>query len=719
MTRRDFLVGSAGVGLVVLGSGNLGPVSSDAEAAPLDLDLFAKGSPRAFFFRQSESDASTGELTYEEWEKRYLPLGGIVGKVLNEEHNYADRNNLQWFLDYKEAHPEKMVLLHYNGRGRWPMDEATTRFFSGHFLYYRGTRLTQPLEADLAANVLHVEDTSVLSLGRHSAEVADDVLIAAVGEDGKPRWEEAEHLRLQAIDTQNATISVERGAYGSAVLSFPAGSYLAAHVVTAGPRAAALWSYNISTECPRDEQGRTCGEVLAEYLGEKLGAGGELSSFDGITLDVFAFTLLGFPPKDVDVNADGTADGGIVGGVDTFSFGSLEFLEKLRAHLGPEKLILSDGQLTNRAQRGFGYLNGVESEGYSDIYDVELDHLSKGENVFSYWKKNSAAPSANYVNFKYHESGKLRPRNTFEEPNLSEDMSYQKTRLALASALFTDSAFTYSMQWSPPGVLWREGGVTVRVFDELWKGTEQVPNWLGQPLGEAVHMAPRKNPDLFEGRGRTWPDPFVGRFEGERVTFSRAGSERRPTMAVRYVGTHASRVALRRRWSFALPGIEVPRKDLFVFLRLRAEPLEGYPASIPRCVDVHAVPSGGIPDAANMEFTWAASGYFDASFFFQDVGPGNVDLRFEVEGGQPVYFETLRAHSGRNGRYREYEGGVVFANPSTRAYTFNVRRLFPGVRLRRLQGSENQDPLTNDGSLLGDTLTLSAKNALFVARSEA
>jgi hypothetical protein len=178
-----------------------------------------------------------------------------------------------------------------------------------------------------------------------------------------------------------------------------------------------------------------------------------------------------------------------------------------------------------------------------------------------------------------------------------------------------------------------EGGVTVRVFDELWKGTEQVPNWLGQPLGEAVHMASRKNPDLLEGRGRTWPDPFIGRFEGENVTFSRAGSKRRPTMAVRYVGTHASRVALRRRWSLALPGIEVPRKDLFVFLRLRAEPLEGYPASIPRCVNVHAVPSGGIPDAANMEFTWAASDFFEASFFFQDVGPGSVDLRFVVEGG--------------------------------------------------------------------------------------
>jgi hypothetical protein len=260
-------------------------------------------------------------------------------------------------------------------------------------------------------------------------------------------------------------------------------------------------------------------------------------------------------------------------------------------------------------------------------------------------------------------------------------------------------------------------GVKVRVFDELWRGVDQVPHWLGQPLAEAVHLAQRRTSDLFEGRGVNWPEAFVGRFEGEGVTFSREGTQGAPIMAVRYVGTHASRIALRRRWSFALGGVEVSRKDLFVSLRLRAEPLEGYPASVPRRVDVYATPVGGSLGSAN-KFTWAGSESFDATFYFQDVGPGKVDLRFEVEGGRPVYLERMTAHSARDGCYREYENGIVCANPSTRAYAFNVRRLFPGVTLRRLQGSADQDPITNDGSLLGDRLTLSAKNAVFVVRSQ-
>jgi hypothetical protein len=95
-----------------------------------------------------------------------------------------------------------------------------------------------------------------------------------------------------------------------------------------------------------------------------------------------------------------------------------------------------------------------------------------------------------------------------------------------------------------------------------------------------------------------------------------------------------------------------------------------------------------------------------------------VDLLFEAEGDQPVYFERLAAHSGQDGRYREYENGAVFANPSTRQHTFELKKLFPGVTLRRVQGSRKQDPKTNNGQYLGDKLTLGPKDALFVVKSK-
>jgi hypothetical protein len=145
-------------------------------------------------------------------------------------------------------------------------------------------------------------------------------------------------------------------------------------------------------------------------------------------------------------------------------------------------------------------------------------------------------------------------------------------------------------------------------------------------------------------------------------------------------------------------------------------PLEGYPASIPRRVDVYAVPSGGGMNPVNREFTWAGEDAFEASLYYQDVGPGTVHLRFEVEGEGRLYIQRITAHSATDGRYREFEGGVVFANPSTRNFTFEVGDLFPGVRLRRLQGSSRQDTQTNDGTLVGETLTLSPKNGLFTVK---
>jgi hypothetical protein len=398
-------------------------------------------------------------------------------------------------------------------------------------------------------------------------------------------------------------------------------------------------------------------------------------------------------------------------------------LQKLQEKL-PEKLLLSDGHVPRESQRGFEILNGMESEGYPDKFDIHLDHLSRGENIFNFWKENSTSPSFNYLNFRYKQTQPERWRNTFVEPNLSEDRSYEKLRLALASALFTDAVFTYSggdlltggEGWLPPEVPWRaQNDTPVRVFDELWKGTAQVQNWLGQPLGEAVHLA-EKASDLFEGRGESWPDLFIERFAGEGVSFSRGGTQEAPLMVIR--ATASSRPP---EISFVLPGIEVPGKDLFVTLRLRAEPLEGYPASVPRRLDVSATPAGEGVTPLNKEFTWAGSDLFEASFYYQDVGPGTVHLRFNVEGEQQVYFAGMTAHSAADGRYREYEGGIVFANPSTRPYTFNVGVLFKelldsGVTLQRLQGSLNQDPLTNDGSEVSEQLTLSAKNALFVVK---
>src|SRR4051794_18901694 len=104
-TRRRFLSASAGVGagLFVLGLGGFGcshrEEDAHLEGSRTGLEVFRQGYPRALFFRQSETEARGGKFSYEEWEKRYLALNGIVGKVLDETNEHAGKqDNLPFFL---------------------------------------------------------------------------------------------------------------------------------------------------------------------------------------------------------------------------------------------------------------------------------------------------------------------------------------------------------------------------------------------------------------------------------------------------------------------------------------------------------------------------------------------------------------------------------------------------------------------------------------------
>ncbi len=222
--------------------------------------------------------------------------------------------------------------------------------------------------------------------------------------------------------------------------------------------------------------------------------------------------------------------------------------------------------------------------------------------------------------------------------------------------------------------------------------------------------------DIFNGDGVEWPDAFVNRFNGEGVAFTRAGTPTVPNLAIRNTPPDTRPPSL----IFSLPNVDVAGdEDLFVTLRLEGDPLEDYPTTVPRRVDVYATPQGEPLDAANKEFTWLGPDPFDATLYFQRVGRGGVNLRFEVEGEGRLYFQRLTAHAAQNVAYREYENGVVFANASARPYTFDVASLFPStLTLRHINGSANQDPhdQVNNGQEITGSVTLQAKDGLFVEK---
>jgi len=134
--------------------------------------------------------------------------------------------------------------------------------------------------------------------------------------------------------------------------------------------------------------------------------------------------------------------------------------------------------------------------------------------------------------------------------------------------------------------------------------------------------------------------------------------------------------------------------------------------------DVVVVGPGGrtkwTPPARFM--TWVNDRDFTSGFYFSDIRSERVHLEWQVEGPEPVRIKSVRVFGHSDVIYREYEGGLVLANPSPRPYTIDLQRLCPGTQLRRLKGSPLQDPVTNDGSRISGSVTLKPLEGLFLVK---
>ena len=87
-----------------------------------------------------------------------------------------------------------------------------------------------------------------------------------------------------------------------------------------------------------------------------------------------------------------------------------------------------------------------------------------------------------------------------------------------------------------------------------------------------------------------------------------------------------------------------------------------------------------------------------------------------MEGTAPVWITGVEAYSHPDTMYREFEHGLVLANPSEDPYEFDLAELVPGQKFRRLRGSPQQDPKTNDGSPVTGKVRLQGKDALFLVK---
>ena len=623
--------------------------------------------PRAFFFRAAENHAANPRISYERWESTYNRLLGIMGKALDEEITGRQLRNPEFFSSLKKNDPEQIVLLHYNGNSRHPSHDIEG-FFPGHWIYYEAASILSDIPAESGITEIRVSDTKHFNtgIGRFSDSTSDIGLFGI--KDGKHDWQYCEYVKLISVDHENGTIRVERGCFGTKPLEFRAQKSRAAAIMTEGPwhsGGAMLWFYNLSSECPRDPAGKNCADALAADLSEKFGKNGILAAFDGLEFDVAV------NDNDGDMDGDGAAENGIINGINTYAIGTIEFYKKLRAGLGNNRLILADG-VCGMNQRGFGILNGIESEGWPHHPDREVKGWSGGLNRHLFWNREAAAPVFNYINHRFtNKSG------TTNQEKYQPVMPFSIHRLTFAAAQFMDAALCFSSFPDP------EDGELTGIWDELKKGNENKQGWLGKPVTPAVHLA-KETPDIL--KNIKTPVPKIQ--DGKQIFTYK---------------------------------ITAPADELVVFARVSAAPLKGYPEAYARLMEAwlgdetHGREKSLGAERLAQPMTWVNSKPFDAVFYFRNITNKQISLELEIEGTEPVTIHSISAHAAPDVMYRVYDNGLVLANPSyTSSYTFDLAKLAGGKSYRRLQASSKQDVEVNNGAPAGNSVTLNPLDGLFL-----
>lgn len=639
--------------------------------------ILTDGYPRSFFFRRSENMITSG---YETWEKTFNRLGGIMGKTQNEEL-LNRKASLPFFQKFKQKNPGQAVFLHYNGNARDPLDGQN--FYQGHWLYYQGTPLLADVGASDKVMTISVKNASVfkLKIGRDKNK-NDDVAICRLKTDGSLDWNYAEQLVLLDVDYKKNILTVKRGQYGTVPLKFEAGKSLVSPHAVEGPwgeTSNLLWLYNHSTESPKDKNGRTCDDILITDIAGKFAPGGELALFDGVEFDVLWNELKtenNITSRKIDVNSDGKGDNGYINGINVYSIGVFNFCRDLRKAMGNSKLIMADG-MSSQFQRGVGYLNGIESEGWPSLRDPEVEDWSGGWNRHLFWNQNSASPAFSYVNFKYAQNVEYPPIN--------------RQRLVWATSQLFDAYLTSGGY----NVSKDKNGVRLAPLDEVFNGVKQKKSWLGKPLEPTVRVALSK-PDLLKGAGKSLSVDFVSGITGNNVEINKTGN------AIEITGKNNEDI------QFIVNNVPANGQDLVISFEVMCDPRNGYPDNMPRLLNMSTA------DAPFKQMSWVNGKWFNAVFYLRRVKDSKLNLLFTAESPAKMSIRNFTVHAFPDVAYRKFQNGIIIVNPSYHNYGFDLAALSPGKKYYRLQATEGQDPVTNSGKLIGDKVILGEREGLFL-----
>jgi hypothetical protein len=317
-------------------------------------------------------------------------------------------------------------------------------------------------------------------------------------------------------------------------------------------------------------------------------------------------------------------------------------------------------------------------------------------NLLQHNARFAAAPAFSYPMFKLVDWVPDQPSR------------FREFRLALAASLIAGTSFTFFDEPHPGSLnvdLAAPPTNAFTIWDELVAGTRQVAGWLGQPVAPAVHLGEHR-PDLMGGSGINMPDDFVAAWGGADLVATRAPVGGGPVLVLS-CGSESHDLTA------TFTSIASTSDDLLVSVEMTSAAPSGYPATVPRYIEVTATRG----DVTQTQVALAGPDWLRLRFYFRGIGAGAVTFTCTADGSRPLRLRTMTARASADVGFRQFEHGAVFVNPSSAAYRFDVGYLAPGVAYRRIQGNADQDPVTNNGAVVGSKLVVPPLDALVVATS--
>jgi hypothetical protein len=266
--------------------------------------------------------------------------GTHIDEAVRLKATYPDAVSLRYFCPV--AYQGEMWSMPFLGTG--PSTDGQN-VYAGHWLYLAGSTTTTSLTT--TGTSVGVTDVTRFAAGQYIV-----IYDAPAGS-----FQSAEHAYISAVNQSTKTLTLsQRGCY-SQPLAHAATSIIAPHELADDPDLLNKWSYNQSSLCPRDANGKTLGEVMADWLRDNLNRNSNgiiVNAYEGLMFDTDGWKAAA---RD-DVNNDLIPDGGMIGEENTWNTGIEAFYARLRGYY--PTALLSGGSPNSQ---GFATLNGTQMEG--------------------------------------------------------------------------------------------------------------------------------------------------------------------------------------------------------------------------------------------------------------------------------------------------------------------------------------------------------------------